>query len=794
MTRLMRAHVEGSIPDLIAARPDVPSALNEIHRRLMAKKAEDRFQTAAEVVDALEPFTRRVADSPDKSSVSLKVGTSALDITQTTAPVAGQVELGGDVDSPTMDIVASTTTQTSTKRQRVVSSKTKRQWLIAVGLLACVVLAAVFSGVGRVKKPTDAVANNASGSRSSTHPTDASSPKPKPLTLSPSSWHGWPTEAPPPAIAPFDAEQAKQHQEAWAKYLGVPVEYTNSLRMKFRLIPPGEFLMGSTPTEIEAALKDVGDDKHAQECIKSEAPQHKVILTQPIYLGVNEVTQAEYEKVMGTNPSHFALTGAGKEAVAGLETTDHPVEMVNWKDVAEFCAKLSKQEKLKPFYFRDGEMITPLNGTGYRLPSEAEWEVACRAGTATKYWIGDQAEDLVRAGWFIGNSGGRTHAACELKANPFGLYDIHGNVWEWVQDKWDATWYGQFQDKPAINPDAPFHAGFPPGVRGGNWLNSTSNGRSSTRLPIDPWHRYHVLGFRVSLTVEAVRQALKVTGPAMPKPVANTPSAPGGDAEKLPAKFTNRLGMEFVLVGKGTAWLGGGSGQQGEKKVEMSEDFYVGRYEVTQAEWEQVTGQTPRNFSRTGVGQDSVKDIPDADLKRFPVENVSWDDAQLFLERLNKQEPSVGWVYRLPKANEWEYACRGGPLSDKLDSAFYFDFDKPTNQLLPDQANFTPEPGKGLQRTCKVGSHQPNRLGLYDMHGNLHEWCDDEEKAADAAWHRLLRSGAWHDGPGDCRATYRHTGPSSSRDSGFGLRLARVPVGPAKPKPVANTPSAPANN
>ena len=159
------------------------------------------------------------------------------------------------------------------------------------------------------------------------------------------------------------------------------MEYTNSIGMKFRLIPPGEFLMGSTPEEIEAALKDVGEDKHWQECIKSEAPQHKVILTQPIYLGVNEVTQAEYEKVMGKNPSHFAPTGMGKEAVAGMETADHPVEMVSWNDAAEFCAKLSKQEKLKPFYFRAGETITPLDGTGYRLPSEAEWEFACRAGT-----------------------------------------------------------------------------------------------------------------------------------------------------------------------------------------------------------------------------------------------------------------------------------------------------------------------------------------------------------------------------------------------------------------------------
>jgi len=324
--------------------------------------------------------------------------------------------------------------------------------------------------------------------------------------------------APPRAIAPFDSKQARSHQEEWAKHLGVPVEYTNTLGMKFVLIPPGEFTMGSTPEEIAAALKEVGEDKHWQECIQSEAPQHKVILTQPIYLGVNEVTQAEYEKVMGVNPSYFAPMGMGKEAVAGLETAEHPVETVSWNDAAEFCAKLSKQEKLKPFYFRGGETITPLDGTGYRLPSEAEWEFACRAGTATKYWIGDKDEDRVRAGWFGGNSGGRTHAAGELKANPFGLSDIHGNVWEWVQDGSDATYYGQFSEKPATNPNSPFSAGSQRVLRGGDWFAPAYYCRSSFRAAAVPQYRNYTVGFRVSLTVDAVRQTLKVDGAKIVKP------------------------------------------------------------------------------------------------------------------------------------------------------------------------------------------------------------------------------------------------------------------------------------
>ncbi|MCX7423815.1 MAG: SUMF1/EgtB/PvdO family nonheme iron enzyme, partial [Planctomycetia bacterium] len=280
---------------------------------------------------------------------------------------------------------------------------------------------------------------------------------------------------------------------------------------------PGEFAMGSTAAEIEAALKDFGDDKRWEEYIKSAAPQHNVILTQPIYLSANEVTQAEYEKVVGSNPSHFAAMGNGKETVAGLETANHPVEQVSWNDAAEFCAKLSKQEKFKPFYFRAGETVMPLDGTGYRLPSEAEWEFACRAGTTTKYWIGDKDEDLVRAGWFRGNSGGRTHAVGELKANPFGLADIHGNVHEWVHDGWDATYYVQFQEKPAINPSSPFSSASWRVFRGGNWFHISSPCWSSFRDAYDPSHHENHYGFRVLLSVDAVRQALKVTGPSLPK-------------------------------------------------------------------------------------------------------------------------------------------------------------------------------------------------------------------------------------------------------------------------------------
>lgn len=318
-----------------------------------------------------------------------------------------------------------------------------------------------------------------------------------------SGWHGWPNDAPVPAVSPFDADQARQHQEAWAKHVNMPVEFTNSIGMKFMLVPPGEFMMGSTPEEIEEALKWVAGDKQWHEPIRSEAPPHKVILTKPMYLGVTEVTQADYVKVMGTNPSYFAPNGLGKEAVAGIDTNLHPVELVTWNDAAEFCAKLSKLEKRKPFYNRSGDKVTELKGTGYRLPTEAEWEFACRGGTASKYWLGDNDDELANAEWFKKNSEMRTQTVGRLIANPFGLYDMHGNVVEWTQDRWQSTYHSKFKTAPANNPTGPSSPDTGRMTRGGCFAYNSSALRSAARFPFIPASYMMACGFRVALVIES---------------------------------------------------------------------------------------------------------------------------------------------------------------------------------------------------------------------------------------------------------------------------------------------------
>jgi formylglycine-generating enzyme required for sulfatase activity len=247
----------------------------------------------------------------------------------------------------------------------------------------------------------------------------------------------------------------------------------------------------------------------------------------------------------------------------------------------------------------------------------------------------------------------------------------------------------------------------------------------------------------------------------------------------LRREIVNSLGMKLVRVPAGTFWMGDRGSQ---KQVTIRRDFYIGAYPVTQWQWQDVMGNNPSCFSRRGRGAlRLLGTIPDADLKQFPVEQVSWDDTQEFLKRLNARENDSGFLYRLPTEAEWEYACRGGATSP-IECAFDFYFAQPTNDLSSAQANFdgnspagnAPE-GEYLGRTTKVGSYPPNRLGLYDMHGNVWEWCEDHSQAGGSA--RVFRGGSWHVYGARCRASYRGGDEPAYRDYDLGFRLAAVPSG-----------------
>jgi formylglycine-generating enzyme required for sulfatase activity len=236
-------------------------------------------------------------------------------------------------------------------------------------------------------------------------------------------------------------------------------------------------------------------------------------------------------------------------------------------------------------------------------------------------------------------------------------------------------------------------------------------------------------------------------------------------------RFINTVGMEFGLVPKGKAWLGGGGGKVGDREVEFKDNCHMGIYPVTQQEWEKVMGTNPAHYSRNGFRKEAVKGVPDEDLKRFPVEGVSYADVEAFLVKLNEKAKDTGWVYRLPTSDEWEYACRGGPI-ERAACAFRFYVPGPSNELPPDKANYAHV--GGLNRTVKVGQFPPNQLGLYDMHGNVLEWCSDTGKNEKGQETRLARGGSWND-PAGTAASHTQFLPTV-RYASLGLRVVRARV------------------
>jgi formylglycine-generating enzyme required for sulfatase activity len=231
--------------------------------------------------------------------------------------------------------------------------------------------------------------------------------------------------------------------------------------MKLVLIPKGTFMMGSPESE---------QGRNENET------QHEVTISKDYYLGVYEVTQAQYEKVMGKNPSHF------QGAIVGNENADLPVENVSWDDAVEFCKKLSDLPEEKK------------TGREYRLPTEAQWEYACRAGSKTAYSFDDEEGLLPEYGWFKRNSSNRTHTVGLLEPNAWGLFDLHGNVWEWCSDR-----HGEYLKGAVSDPTGPCE-GSNRVIRSGGWYGEAALCRSALRRGHVPSIRLNSIGLRVALS------------------------------------------------------------------------------------------------------------------------------------------------------------------------------------------------------------------------------------------------------------------------------------------------------
>jgi formylglycine-generating enzyme required for sulfatase activity/serine/threonine protein kinase len=464
---VLQAHHTEQAKALNLVRPDVPVALAVVVAKMMAKEPAHRYQQPVEVAQALSAFVKtagkRGASTAAAATTSPAGGLAEIQKVETQDTLAPWplkpetlIEGSGAIIRP----------RKSGANRTAPLGKSGKKWPLAVGfgiggLVLAVLVALWTGGVFRVQPKDGKVVGQ-------------NDPRPGPAVKTPAG------ARPPLARAPFAANQAREHQQAWARFLGGKVEETLDLgegvTMDFLLIPPGTFTMGSPLEE-----KQQGSSEEA----------HKVTITKPFYLGKYEVTQEQYQRLMGTNPSWFSPMGLSRDKVLDQDTRRFPVENVSWEDAAAYCEALGRR-----------------TGRAARLPSEAEWEYACRAGTTNPFHFdgplnGTQANC---SGVFPygtaekGPSLARTRRVGSYPGNAFGLYDMHGNVWEWCQDR-----YGPYSDLKA-SPEDPVRKDSGSGdarvLRGGSWDSSAESCRAASRNWFSQGTRLGYFGLRVCFRVD----------------------------------------------------------------------------------------------------------------------------------------------------------------------------------------------------------------------------------------------------------------------------------------------------
>jgi len=502
-----------------------------------------------------------------------------------------------------------------------------------------------------------------------------------------------------PAL-PKDAKPEEKQQAAYEapiKKIGGKPFTVPGLSMEMIWVEPGTFTMGSPVTEAGRG---------------TDESQHQVTLTNGFYLGKHEVSQAQWLALMETSPSQFS-------------GNNRPVEKVSWGDVQIFLTRLNAAEQAA------GRLPS---GWSYVLPTESEWEYACRAGTTTIFSWGDTATSTqanfkgtnpyggAAAGPFLE----RTTDVGSYGANPWGFFDMHGNVSEWTSD-----WAGEDPGGPVTDPIGPASGSYRV-LRGGSWNYPGTYLRSARRNSSTPGNRYLYLGFRVGFKFTGVHTV------------------------------TSASNLQMIWVEPGTFTMGPSERWRDQyshqHNVTLTKGFYLGKYEVTQAQYQAVmTGVTGDLNATPSYAHGNPN---------HPVEMVSWDDVQVFLYRLNAVEKAAGrlpagWSYVLPTGSEWEYACRAGTET-------HYSWGNDINSTLA-LYSFT---GSGAALGAgEVGQYAPNPWGFYDMHGNIMEWCSD--------WYGEYPSGSVTNPTGPSSGSVRVSRGGFWGTSGDRLRSAsRIPITP----------------
>ncbi len=763
------AHVGEPIPSLRQRRPECPAEIDRIFQKMLAKKPEDRYQQTSQLVAELEAFRNPGATTsftnPSDSKLTNFLQTlkhPAGTATQTAQPslqtgVKTEQTLayaGAEVETDPKSEVVSSLPATQARQATILKPKSVGQGkqpprkntklLFGAGaagflfvLLGVILVIKNNRGetVAEVKVPegnTVEVKVPAGGSvqvkpddtpaKSKPQPVPPKTNPPKTTPTNTTVAVATGTTAPPPAVAPFDATKAKQHQQLWASYLKTDVVKPNSIGMQMTLIPPGEYLMGSSDADIALALKIAEETKLeavAVQLIQDERPQHTVRITQPFRLAAHEVTigqfakfveQAKYKTQAEEFGGNSATTKSDEVKSDNLKLTwrtpgqtvtdDSPVTQVSWNDAVAFCNWLSGQEKLDLCYQRDGDSWTLLTkANGYRLPTEAEWEYACRAGTTTQFWFGDDWQEHDKYGWSNNNASNRPHSVGSLPANPFGLYDMHGNVWEWCHDGYDGKWYDK---SPQDDPIGTRTGGSGRVTRGGSWGQTPARGRASFRFIIDSSHRGGDRGFRPVLSTVGAQSTTASVTPSTPPVVAPPPVAkPLGPAPPLAvAPFDaaqakahqqawakqlgievvqpNNIGMQMTLIPPGEFLMGSSDAdialalkiaeeakldtigvnriqeERPQHRVRITKPFRLCAHEVTIGQFAKFVEQTKYKTQAEEFGGDSgtvkPEEVQPENLKLTwrtpgqtvaddsPVTQVSWNDMVAFCNWLSEQE------------------------------------------------------------------------------------------------------------------------------------------------------------
>ena len=551
----------------------------------------------------------------------------------------------------------------------------------------------------------------------------------------------------------------------------------NGVSFTMVTVEGGTFTMGATP--------DQGDENYVMDYSDNwEAPTPHEVTLSTFSIGQTEVSQDLWRAVMGVHPSWFRVNN------------NLPVESMSWAKCHEFIIKLNE-----------------LTGRQFRLPTEAEWEFAARGGNLSQHYKYSGSNDIDTVGWYWGNA--PTHDSSHIfyygtqsmgskLPNELGLYDMSGNVWEWCLD-----YKSNFGSEAVTDPVGPA-TGNGRAYRGGSWNCHAKNCRVSTagsgfsaseeiglRLVLDednsPKFRcaesvvtvitgedrsvnllngggsYTVEGGDENLTATASGNMLTVTGThAGTTTVHVTDNATGATAVvtvivKPVEKYTVN-GVTFSMVAvEGGAFSLGRNTEAGWHIFDWEAadfysvhmyDFSIGKTEVTQELWQAVMGTNPSYFK--------------GDLQR-PVEQVSWEDCQEFIIKLNEL---TGLNFRLPTEAEWEYAACGGCLrqptqyagGNEIDPLAWYSGNVPT------------------QGTQPVGTKAPNELGIHDMNGNVWEWCKDWSDGFDhyvpfssygmpSGTHRLRRGGCWSSSEANCGVMTYGSSLPSEKNNRLGLRL-----------------------